>query len=177
MVAPPRDSSHDEVLRSRTGSQCPLLMWEPLPAPLPCPDTHSQGPVLGRPVAVRRGWGERGSADKAPEGSPLAGRGPGDSPLGGRCPGGSPLGGRAPEGNHLGGKGWGPGDTLAGHRGMAGTGPVGKGPLGRVPWRAGALRDIQGWGEDSCPQTPRNSFHGTWPQLLWSPPRGQRENS
>lgn len=37
MVAPPRDSSHDEVLRSRTGNQHPLLMWEPLPAPCPAP--------------------------------------------------------------------------------------------------------------------------------------------
>lgn len=35
MGAPPRDSSHDEVLRSRTGSQHPSLMWEPLPSPCP----------------------------------------------------------------------------------------------------------------------------------------------
>ena len=37
MGAPPRDSSHDEVLRSRTGSQRPSLMWEPLPSPCPAP--------------------------------------------------------------------------------------------------------------------------------------------
>lgn len=32
-----------------------------------------------------------------------------------------------------------------------------------------APQDSQGLGEDSCPQTPRNSFHGTWPRVLWLP--------
>lgn len=115
-------------------------------------------------MAVRRGWVERGSVDMAPEGSPLGGRGPG-----GRDPGGNLLGGRGPEGNPLGGRNWGPGDTLAGRRGKAGTGLVGKGPQGKEPWGAGAPQDIQGWGEDSCPQTPRNSSHEAWPQVLWLP--------
>ena len=71
----------------------------------------------------------------------------------------------------------GPGDTLAGHRGKAGTGVVGKRSQDREAWRAGAPQDNQGWGEDSCPQTPRNSSREAWPQVLWSPPRGKRENS
>lgn len=133
---------------------------EPLPSP--CPSTHSQDPVPGRPVVVHRGWEERDSADTAPEDSPLGSRGREDSPLGDRAPEDSPLGGRGPEDSPLGGKGWGPGDILAGHRGKAGMGAVGKGPQGREAWRAGALQDIQGWGEDSCPQTPRNSSHGAW---------------
>lgn len=83
MGAPPRDSSHDEVLRSRTGSQHPSLMWEPPALALPCPDTHSQGPVLGRWLSVGVGGkGLCGYMDPARP-IPLVGRGPGGSPWGG----------------------------------------------------------------------------------------------
>lgn len=169
MGAPLHGSFHAEVLRGRgAGSAAQLGTWSPCPYPHSfTPRTHSQGPVPGRPVVVHRGWGERGSVDMAPEGSPLEGKGPG----------GSPLEGKGPAGSHLGGRSWGPGGTLAGHTEKAERGLVGKGLQGREAWRAGVPQDIQGWGEDSCPQTPRNSFHGAWPQILWSPPRGERERS
>lgn len=113
-------------------------------------------------MAVHRGWGERGSGDMAPGGSPLGGRGPVGSPLGDR--------------------GWGHGGTLADRRVRAGKGAAGKEPQGREAehrgaWVAGAPPDIQGWGEDSCPQTPKNSFHGTWPRVRRSAPRAGKQET